>query len=81
MAGARRRGRRVGNGSRLMHDECLYYANKLQQPLSYVPRNELRLVLMAEFLHTVMGNPMQLCHCSKPTPLIKLFNRKVAFCL
>lgn len=57
-----------GNGCRLMRDECPYYANELQQPLSYVPQNELRSVLMAKFLHRVMEkNPIQLSHCSKHT--------------
>lgn len=37
------------NGCRLMHDECLYYANELQQSLSYVALNELWLLLMAKF--------------------------------
>ncbi len=40
---------RGGNGDRLMHDDCPYYANELQQPLSYVPQNELWLALMAKF--------------------------------
>lgn len=37
------------NGHRVMHGECPYYANELQQPLSYVPQNELWLALMANF--------------------------------
>lgn len=42
-------GRGRDNGCRLMHNECLHYANELQQLLSYVPRNKLRLALMAKF--------------------------------
>lgn len=46
---------RGGNGFRLMHNDCPYYANELQQPLSYVLQNELWFALMAKFLHRVMG--------------------------
>ena len=34
---------------RLMHDECPYYANESQQPLSYAPQNQLELAVMANF--------------------------------
>lgn len=48
VAGTRGRGG-GGNRHRLMHNECPYYANEWQQPLSYVPQNKLWFRLMAKF--------------------------------
>lgn len=45
------------NGRRLMHNEWPYYANEVQQPLSYVPQNSWWLMLMATFSFGWCRNP------------------------